>query len=206
MQDVLDRVDRVGRRVDLVCDVAFERARRDAARMRADDASSRAAEEQERRDRARRWDESCSKHQAAYDPIYGKFGEKAPARVADESPKRYRRRLFPGLQDKLPDGHDLVRVNPDELDGDVIGNFEKMLHDAAEKEAAEPSGSNLPETVGDPRARHERIDDAGMKKIEWAAKRSFIADLNRSGRRVLRLVDPTGPRVLLGAPWPTPPT
>jgi hypothetical protein len=111
------------------------------------------------------------------------------------------------LQDKLPDGHDLVRVNADELDSDIIDQFEQMLFEAAQRESEEPSGSNLPETVDDPRARHERMDAAtGMRKIEFAAKESFIKGLNRRGRRVLRLVDPRGPRVLLGAPWPTPPT
>jgi hypothetical protein len=205
--DLLDRVDRVGRRVDLVVDTHFEEARRRAKELRRSDDAGRESEERARRDRARRWDQSGANYQAAYDPIYGKFGEKAPARVADETPKRYRRKLFRGLQDKLPDGHDLIKVNADELDSDIIDQFEQMLFEAVQRESETPSGSNLPDDVYDARAKHERTDAAtGLRKIEFAAKESFIKSLSRPGRKVLRLVDPTGPRVLWGAPWPTPPT
>jgi hypothetical protein len=200
--DLLDRVDRVGRRVDLVVDTHFERARRDAAAMRRTDAADRDAEERERRDKARRWGESCARTQAKYDEQFQRFGEKAPARIADETPKRYRRRMFSALKDKLPDHHDLARVKADELDSDIIDQFEQMLFDAVQREAEQPSGSNVAETVDDPRARREITDDAGVKKVTWAAKESFIKSLNRSGRRVARIIDPVKGRVILGAPFP----
>jgi hypothetical protein len=52
------------------------------------------------------------------------------------------------------------------------------------------------------KARGTRADaDTGSRVTEWFGKRSFIADMGRLGRRVLRLSDPRSGRVLLGEPF-----
>jgi hypothetical protein len=202
-QDVLARVDSTARRLDLIADVGIEEARRRVALMRRADAIEAAEEEQERRDRARRWDESCARHQAKFDQAFEKFGERAPARIADESPAKYRRRMFASLKRKLPDDSDLAAVDPHELGSDLIEKFENMLIEAAAKEAEEPSEGNLPDDVYDPRARRERMDSMGQRRTEFLARTSFIAQMSRPGRRVLRIFDPTNERVLYGPAFPS---
>jgi hypothetical protein len=141
-------------------------------------------EREERRDRAKRWAESCAKHQARYDEVYGRFGERAPARIADESPFKYRRRLFRGLQDRLPSDSKWRGVDCDQLDKEAIGPIEEEVLQAAQKEGEQPSPENMP-SDGSLIARH-RVDAAsGQKFIDWYGKRSFIADLARRGQRVV---------------------
>jgi hypothetical protein len=141
-------------------------------------------EREERRDRSKRWAESCAKHQAKYDEVYGKFGERAPARVADESPFKYRRRLFRGLQDKLPSDSNLIGLDPDELNTEAIEPFEGLLLEAAAKEGAQPSPENTP-SDGSLIARHRTDEATGQRFTDWYGKRSFIADLSRRGQRVV---------------------
>jgi hypothetical protein len=66
VQDVADRVDQTRSKLDAIANVQYERAKRDLAQMRADDAER----EEERRDRARRNADACRKHQARYDEAY----------------------------------------------------------------------------------------------------------------------------------------
>jgi hypothetical protein len=170
-------------------------------RVDAEEAALRAdaaGREQERRDRARRWDESCAKHAAAFQQSYAAFGQQPPMRVGDESPFKFRRRLFRGIQDRLPDGHRLVGVEADQLGSDAIEEFERLLFEAAEKEGVEPSGSNLPPTVDDPRAMRMRQDSTnGRTFVEWKAKESFIKALGRPGRRVVAIHGKDGEAI-----WP----
>jgi hypothetical protein len=130
-----ERLARSMNRFDVVTGYLAESA---ARQVRADAAEA----EQERRERARRWDESCVKHASRYDEVFQKFGERAPARIADESPAKYRRRMFDSLRRKLPDGHELADVDPKELTSDLIEKFEQMLFEAAERESETPSGKS----------------------------------------------------------------
>jgi hypothetical protein len=148
--------------------------------IRADDA----AEAKEERDRLRRDAELCAKHQRKYDDLFQRFNRRAPEPRADDDPPDYRRQLFRIGQTMLPSGHELTGFDPREIDCSAIIPFEKQLFDALAKEAEEPSGDNLPQTVDDPRAKRERMDSMGTKFIEYRAKRSFIADLGRRGMRV----------------------
>jgi hypothetical protein len=197
-----DRIDRIDRRLDLAADAALERARRDVKAMRRADAlDAEEARSKAIRDRAR-----CGEHQSRYDTVFAKHGVRAPAPAVDERPPTYRRRLFAQAQSLLPSSdHPLNRFDAADLDGSSMPQLERQLLETIEAEASNPSGSNLPETVDDPRAMRERTDSMGGKTIEWHAKRSFIADMGRPGRRVLRLVDPRDGRVLLGTPWSRPP-
>jgi hypothetical protein len=196
-----DALDRANRRLGLAADVAFERARRDASEMkRADVLEAEEAREKARRDRSR-----CREHQSNYEERFAKHGVKAPMAVADDTGPSFRRKLFSVAQTLLPNGHALTRFNPRDLDGSAIVPMEQQLFEALDEQAVRPTGSNLPLSPDDPRARRETTDAMGTKRVEFHAKRSFIADMGRPGRKVLRLFDPRDGKVLLGAPWSRPP-
>jgi hypothetical protein len=179
--DLVDRVGAATRRLDLVADAALERARYDVRAMRrADDAEREEQREQARRDRAR-----CAEHQARFDERFTRHSVKAPLPAADEAPPTYRRRLFGIGQSLLPSGHELTGLDAADLDKSAIVEFERQLFDALDEEAESPSGSNLPKTVDDPRAKRERMDSAGGKTVTWHAKQSFIKGMMRPARRVL---------------------
>ena len=80
-----------------------------------------------------------------------------------------------------------------ELDGSAIGPFEGLLFKALESEAETPPATMCPRrsTI---RARELSggMTDSGVRTIEWRAKRSFIADLSRPGRRVARFCTDRG--------------
>ena len=169
------------------------RADAEEAQARAD----AAAEAQERRDQARRDMERCQVHQARYDNVFTKFGKRAPLALADDAPPDYRRKLYGLAQTMLPSGHSLADLDPMELDGSAIVPFEKLLFEALEAEAEAPTGDNMPETLDDPRAKLERMDsDTGERRIEWRAKRSFIHDLSRPGRKVSMFLTNRGPVIM----------
>jgi hypothetical protein len=134
----------------------------------------------------------CAEHQARFDERLVRHSVKAPLAAADEAPPRYRRRLFGIGQSLLPDGHDLTKFDAADLDGSAIVPFEQQLFEALDEEAESPSGSNLPKTVDDPRAKRERTDSAGGKVVTWHAKRSFIKDMMRPARRVIAFHDRDG--------------
>jgi hypothetical protein len=198
----IDRIDSASRRFDIAADVAVEKARRELREMkRADALDAEERREQARKDRAR-----CIAHQATYEERFARHGVKAPAAVADDTGPGYRRRLFGIAQTLLPDGHALTKFDARDIDGSAIVPMEQSLFDALDREAENPSGSNLPESPDDPRARREVADSVGAKKTEYHAKRSFIADLNRNGRKVARIIDAPRGRVIWGAQFPHTPT
>jgi hypothetical protein len=127
----------------------------------------------------------------AYDAILNQFGVKAPQPIADESARHYRRRLFAEGQNRLPDGHRLVGIDPHKVGGDAIKGMEDTLFEELRREAIRPTGSNVPQTISDPRAQREVTDAMGTRKIEWHARESFIktCGLNRAGRRVVGFLD-----------------
>jgi hypothetical protein len=106
-------------------------------------------------------------------------------------------------QTLLPDGHALTKFDPRDLDRSAIVPMEITLFEALDEQAARPTGSNLPLSPDDPRARREVTDSMGTKKIEFHARTSFIKDMNRTGRKVLRLIDPVRGFVLIGPQLPS---
>jgi hypothetical protein len=196
-----DRIAATNRRLDLIADVRFEEARRDAKAMRRADA----LDEEERRTQARKDRSRCRDHQGRYDEAFGKHGARAPQPAADERPPGYRRRLYAIGQSMLPSGHALTKFDAEDIDGSAIPELERQLLEALDKESETPTGDNRPDSVDDPRARREKVDAMGLKTVEYHAKRSFIADLNRAGRKVRRLIDPRDGRVLIGENWSRPP-
>jgi hypothetical protein len=151
------RLDRLDRSLDVV-----ERHSRADAREQVAEIEARS-----RKDRDR-----CAEHQANYDEAFAKRGTRVPMPVADERPPEFRRRLFGIGQSLLPRGHALTKFDARDLDGAAIVPFEAQLFEALDEEAENPSGSNLPLTVDDARARRERTDSMGTKTVEWRRRRA----------------------------------
>jgi hypothetical protein len=189
-----DRISSIDRKLDLLTDTQLERARRDVRDMRRADA----LDQEEARSKARRDAERCARHQSVFDQAFKMFGKRAAEPTADAHPPTYRRKLFADGQRLLPDGHRLTTFAADSLDGSSIPVLEEQLLSALREEAETPSGSNLPESPDDPRARHERTDSMGGKTVEFHARESFIKDMNRSGRRVARIIHAPSGRVIWG--------
>jgi hypothetical protein len=196
---LVDRIDATSRRLDLIADVGLEKARRDVRDMRRADDLDR----EEQRAYARKQRELCVKHQVAYEECFAKHGLKAPQAVADDTGSGFRRKLFGVAQTLLPDGHSLTKFDPRDLDHTAIVPMEKTLFESLDEQAVRPTGSNLPLSPNDPRAERTVVDAMGAKKTEFHARTSFIKDMNRTGRKVLRLIDPVRGYVLIGPQLPS---
>jgi hypothetical protein len=155
-------------------------------------------------EQARKHADACVRHQSRYDGAYRALGTSgAPARDEGEYPGDYRRRLMRGLQDKLPSDHPWAGVDPDELDKSAIGPVEQQVIDAAQQEAESPSPELLPRD--DSLIARTRTDpQSGGRVTTFYGRRSFIADMGRPGRKVVRICDPDTQRVLWGRPFSTP--
>jgi hypothetical protein len=150
--------------------------------------------------RSRADDAKCQSLAADYQGDYAAHGVEPPMPRADESARAYEKRLLNGLQRRLAPRNEFADSTM--LEGASPALFDKigeLIRGEAAKEAERPSFENLADSVDDPRAMRETVDAAtGQRKIEWLAKTSFIKDMNRSGMRVHRIVDPTTQRVLFG--------
>jgi hypothetical protein len=184
-QATFDRVNATTRKLDALSAVAYERAKRDLRQWAAADSAA----EDWRRDRMRRDAARCDEHQVNYDRALEPFNKAAPPPTGDDHPPSYRRRLFAIGQSMLPSGHELTKFSPDDLDGTLIIPFEEQLFEALAKEGAEPSGSNLPDTVDHPRARRDVFDDSLQRRVvTYKARESFIKSLGRPGRKLAAIL------------------
>jgi hypothetical protein len=187
--------------------MALTRELADAERRLAAMINSRAdSEETERlaakRDRIRADDARCQSLQAEFQEDFRQFGAEPPMPRADEWSGQYEKRLLRGLQRRLSPSSDLADPSLLDVPAPALGNFAQMIRSEAASEAKRPSFDNLPETLDDPRAKLETINpDTGERRIEWRAKRSFIADMSMAPKTVVRIVDPRTQNVLFGAPF-----
>lgn len=181
---------RLAQMISRRADAEEAQARADAAEARADKAALVRADDLRCRDLA-----------AEYQSDYQAFGVTPPMPRADEWASDYERRLVRGLQRRLSPRSDYADSTMlDGLSPKTFDNIAKMVRDEAAREAAQPSLENLPANVNDPRAKVERMDDMGHRSIEWRARESFIKDMSRPGRKVLRFVGKDN-TVLWGAPF-----
>jgi hypothetical protein len=189
------RFDDTLSRIDSVLD-------QQVARLERVEAQQAAEREEVRRARMRDNMHARTEIASRYDSAFRAFGTTVPEPADDEAPSRYRARLFNRLARRLSPDHDLSSVRADDLGGQpiVLDRFEEMTIAAAKAEGERPSIDNLP-TDGAMVARTRADADTGSRVTEWFGKRSFIADMGRPGRRVLRLIDPRSGRVLLGEPF-----
>jgi hypothetical protein len=188
------RVDAMSDRMD---SILSQHERRERQRLAEEDAEQeRAAAE-----KARWTAERKREIQASYADSFNALGSECPMPADDETPGRFRRKLYDRLRRKLAPGHELANIRSDEIavSPEVFSNFESRLFEAARQEAEHPSPENLPV---DGMVMRTRIDrDTGEKQIHWHGQKSFIADLSRRGRKVTRIVHPPSMSVLWGQPF-----
>jgi hypothetical protein len=177
------RLEATMARLDSVLD---QRVRREELAEAEEARAREAARRQRQRDNA----ESRRVIAETYADAYASFGTEVPAPTDDEAPSAYRRRLYNRLARKLPVSHDLADLRADDLGGStlVFDNFEKLLLDAAKAEGEHPSLDNLPPDGS--LISRVRTDENNAKWTEYFGKESFIKDLGRPGRRVMRIVHP----------------
>jgi hypothetical protein len=177
-------------------EVLAERTRREAARLRAEDAAAEAAESERVRNDSFRRIEVAAKYQSAF----ASFGEQVPQASADERPGQYRARLYETLRRRLPSSNEWADVRADSVPASARDQIESMVINAAKAEGERPSVVNLPP---DRMVQRNRVDEnSGAKTVEWFGRESFIKGLSQPGRKVTRFLDPRSRSVLWGPPLP----
>ena len=173
-----DRLDGSTRRIDNLLNVM---GRREIERQAAQDAERMMAE----REQARADSEKKRVIQTRYDDAFSAFGTRAPQPVEGERPGQYRRRMFELLRTKLPTSNEWSGVRADDVPASARQQIEALVIKAAMAEGLKPSVENLPRDGS--LIRRERTDqDTGARSIEWAGRRSFIADMGRESQLVAR--------------------
>ena len=133
-------------------------------------------------------------YQARADSVFAEWGTRAKARVEGEDPEDYRRdlcvqakRMLPYSDDRPSPDHtatfgDLRRLRLWSMSPEVFAAFEPQIYDACAKAVARndtvPVGEMREVTWIDPKNGH--------KEIRFYGQRSFVADLGRPGRRVVK--------------------
>jgi hypothetical protein len=105
---------------------------------------------------------------------------RAPAPVLGQDVREYRRDLAVKLKRMLPEEHELRKVQYRRLDDATISIFEPQLYRAVQAEAHNPA--NVP--PGEYR-RVVKIDQNGMKQVDFIGQRHFVHEFTRPGRRVV---------------------
>jgi hypothetical protein len=178
------------------------RKRELAAAKRADEAAAEAAAARQR-EASRINAEVCDRIRFAYADAFAEHNAEPPLPLDGEGYNHYRNRCLQAHIDRLPDEHEFARVRADSFAPAARNEVEKIVLSDSIREARAPTGSNLPQTVHDPRsARHVIDHKTGVRETKYFARESFIKALSRAGGRVVRLSDPTRGIVLMGRPWP----
>jgi hypothetical protein len=175
------------------------------ARAESEDAAARAdAIEAAKAKRARKEREQLATvsaenvdFQARCDGVLSKYGVAAPPAIAGETSIQYRRRLLDHVRARLPSQHQLYRMPLDDLDEEALPVFADSIISAAEAavfdRASVPPGALLPRDISDP--------VTGMKVTGFVGE-SYIKSMPKPSRKLIRLIDPTSGRVLIGPPVP----
>jgi hypothetical protein len=133
-------------------------------------------------------------YQARADAVFAEWGFRAPQPTLDCNPEDFRRDLCVMAKRQLPYSDD--RPSPDStatfadlrrlklwgLPADVFANYEPLIYDACAQAVARndtvPAGEMREVTRIDPKT--------GLKETRFYGQRSFVADLTRPGRRVVK--------------------
>jgi hypothetical protein len=136
----------------------------------------------------------AKEYQVRADAVFAEWGFRAPQPTIDCNPEDFRRDLCVIAKKQLPYSDD--RPSPDytatfrdlrrlklwSMSPDVFANFEPLIYDACAKAVARndtvPAGEMREVTRTDPKTGH--------KEIRFYGQRSFVADLGRPGRRVVK--------------------
>jgi hypothetical protein len=132
--------------------------------------------------------DAARRFQAFYDETLRKVGMRAPEPVLGQTCNDYRRETLRNLKRTfLPPAHDLYQVQFRQLKADTLGIFEPQLLSACVTEANNPA--HVP--PGELR-KVEEFDEYGkLKTIRWIGQESFVKQMGRPGRRVVKFRDLT---------------
>jgi hypothetical protein len=130
--------------------------------------------------------DAARKFQAYYDDTLRKVGMRAPQPVLGETVNDYRRETLRNLKRTfLPQNHDLYQVQFRQLPADVLQVFEPQLLSAVVTEANNPA--HVP--PGELRKIEEMDEYGKVKTIKWIGQESFVKQMGRPGRRVVKFRD-----------------
>jgi hypothetical protein len=124
--------------------------------------------------------------QSRWDSTFAALGRSAPARRADESGTDYLRRLSRVGRKYIPRGEQIAQVDFDELPDAVVPKFAELMRAAV--------GRNITRTdnmqPGEMRSVLVTDENTGQQIREWIGPDSFVKEMGRPCRRVLRINAP----------------
>ena len=190
-----ERIDASMARLDSILDQRLQHEERELA---ADNADREAARRQRQRDNA----EQRRQIQVTYSDAFASFGTDVPAPADDESPARYRVRLFNRLARRLPESHEWASMRADDLPlGPAMDNIEAMIIASAKAEGLRPTLRQF--------AKRRDIGCSRPASATWAKNRStitgresFIKQLSTPAQNVVRIMNPRTGEVLAGPAFP----
>lgn len=131
--------------------------------------------------------EAARQFQEFYDATLRQIGTRAPAPSLGMSVNNYRRETLRQLKRTfLPQNHPLYQVQFRDLKADALPVFEQQLLPAVVQEANNPA--HVPPGQ---LKKIERFDEYGkVKCIDFIGQQSFVRDMMRPGRKVVRFMAP----------------
>lgn len=127
---------------------------------------------------------SARVYQAEWDEAFQPWGFRAPAPIIGQMPDEYDRDMAVLAKKQLAADSELKQVQFRSLRNDAFEVFKPQLQkeckDAASRADSVPSGQMR---------RVEKIDQNGLKTVEWIGQRSFVEDFKQIPRRVLGFLD-----------------
>jgi hypothetical protein len=127
--------------------------------------------------------------QERWDETFSKLGRSAPAQRADEGTLDYQRRLARVGRKYIPAGEEIASVRFDySMPDAVVPKFSEMMRSAVERNLYRVDNMQ----PGEMRAVLETDPNTGMKIRHWIGPTSFVKDMGRPCRRVVRIAAPAG--------------
>jgi hypothetical protein len=124
-----------------------------------------------------------------WDATFQKLGRSAPAQRADEATVDYQRRLARVGRRYIPAGEEIARVRFDHTMVDaVVPKFSEMMRAAVERNLYRTDNMQ----PGELRPVLETDPNTGMKTRSWIGPTSFVKEMGRPCRRVVRINAPAG--------------
>jgi hypothetical protein len=158
----------------------LERAERREARARSD-SLERASEARQltSRENMLALEATARAYQSRCDDSVQPWGIRAPALVAGAPLDDYRRDLLILAKKRLPEDHELRRVQVRQLPDSALPVFEDKIYAVCKASAMRPD--SVP--PGELR-RVEEVDRNGLKVIKWIGQRCFTDQFTQPGRSV----------------------
>jgi hypothetical protein len=136
--------------------------------------------------------------QALWDQTFSKLGRSAPVRRADESGADYLRRLSRVGRKYTPRAEEIARVAFDHTLPDAyVPQYSELMRAAVERNIMRSDnmrpGEMRPVMIVD--------ENTGMKQRHFIGPTSFVRDMGRPCRRVVKVVNPNTGAVLHPVRW-----